>query len=81
MEEQWNRDGGSVEQIWWNGATVIAEQKNSYGGTEEQLWWNSGTEMVEQSTNDGGVFFVTQIVVSGIRIVSCDRRLLYVYPT
>ena len=47
MEEQWNRDGGPVEQIWWNGATVIAEQKNSYGGTEEQLWWNIGNEMGE----------------------------------
>ena len=58
MVEQWNSDGGTVDQIWWNSATVIVEQRNSYGGTveqwnsdngtEEQLWWNSGTEVVEQ---------------------------------
>ena len=40
MVEQWNNDGGTVEQIWGNSGTV------------EQ--WNSGTEMVDQWKNDGG---------------------------
>ena len=44
MVEQWNRDGGSVEQRWWNSGT-------SDGGTVDHL-------MVEQSTEkwnrDGG---------------------------
>ena len=55
MVEQWNRDGATVEQRWWNSATVIMEQRdneveqwNSYGGRVEQIWWNSGTMMVEQ---------------------------------
>ena len=46
MVEQWNSDGRTVEQIWWNRATVIMEQKNSYVGTVEKRWWNSGTMMV-----------------------------------
>ena len=34
--EQWNNDGGTVEEIWWNSATVIVVQRNSYGKTVEQ---------------------------------------------
>ena len=41
MVEQWNRDGGSVEQRWWNRETVIVEQWNRYGGTVEN---DGGTE-------------------------------------
>ena len=41
MVEQWNRDGGPVEQRWWNRETVIVEQRNSYGGTVED---DGGTE-------------------------------------
>ena len=36
MMEQWNNDGGTVEEIWWNSAIVIVVQRNSYGGTVEQ---------------------------------------------
>ena len=38
MVEQWNNDGGTVEEIWWNSATVtvIVVQRNSYGGTVEK---------------------------------------------
>ena len=42
MVDQWNSDGGSVEQ------------RNSDYETEEQLWLNSGKEMVEQWNIDGG---------------------------
>ena len=45
MVEQWNSDGETVEQCWWNSATVIVEQWNSVGG---KVWWNSATVMVEQ---------------------------------
>ena len=46
--EQWNSDGGTVEQ--WGGTVEqscwnsVVEQWNSHGGT---VWWNSGTVMVE----------------------------------
>ena len=47
--EQWNSDGGTVEQSWWNSGTVrwysVVEQWNSDGGT---VRWKSGTVMVEQ---------------------------------
>ena len=33
----------TVEQSWWNKATVMVEQWDSHGGT---VWWNRGT--VEQ---------------------------------
>ena len=36
--EQWNSDGQTEEQLWWNRGTVMVEQWNSDGGTEEQLW-------------------------------------------
>ena len=29
MEEQWNNDGGTVEQIFWNSKTMMVEQWNS----------------------------------------------------
>ena len=65
MVEQWNNDGGTVEQIQWNSGTMMVQQRNSYGremveqwnndgATEEQLWWNSGTMMVEQWKRYGG---------------------------
>ena len=54
MVGQWNSDGRTVEQIWWNRATVIVEQRKSYGGIEEKRWLNSGTMMVEQSNRDTG---------------------------
>ena len=63
MVEQWNRDGGTVEQRWWNskisdgvaGDYMMVEQLNRDGRTVEHLmveqwnilWWNSGT-------SDGG---------------------------
>ena len=45
MVEQWNRYGGTVEQLWRNSGTVMEEQWNRYGGTIEQ--------MVEQCKRDG----------------------------
>ena len=36
MVEQWNNDGGTVEEMWLFRGTVIAEQWNRYGGTVEQ---------------------------------------------
>ena len=36
MVEQWNNDGGTVEQRCWNSETMMVEQRNSYGGTVEQ---------------------------------------------
>ena len=39
MVDQWNNDGGPVE---------------NYGGTVEQIGWNSGTDMVEQWNRYGG---------------------------
>ena len=38
MAEQWNNDGGTVEQIWWTGGIVKVGQWNGDGGTVEQ--WN-----------------------------------------
>ena len=60
--EQWNSDGGAVEQSWWNSGTVrwysVVEQWKSgtvmveqCGGTVEQSWWNS---VVEQWNIDSG---------------------------
>ena len=46
MVEQWNRDGGTVEQLLWNSETEMVDQWKNDGGTAEQIWWNSGT--VEQ---------------------------------
>ena len=43
MVEQWNRDGGTVEQSWWNSglsdaeATIVVEQWNRDRGTLEHL--------------------------------------------
>ena len=34
--EQWNNDGGTEEQKWWNKGTVIVEQYNRDGGTVDQ---------------------------------------------
>ena len=31
MEEQWNNDGGRVEQIWWNSGTEMVDQWNNDG--------------------------------------------------
>ena len=36
MVEQWNNDGGTVEQLWWNSRTEVVEQWNNDGGTVEQ---------------------------------------------
>ena len=56
--EQWNIDGGTVEQSWWNSETVIVGQWNSDGGTGNSncgtVGWNSGTVMVEQWNSNGG---------------------------
>ena len=38
MVEQWNRDGGTAEQLWRNSGTDIVEQWNNDGGTVEQIW-------------------------------------------
>ena len=62
MVEQLKRDGGTVEQTWWNSGTDMVEQQNggevqqwnSYGKTVEKRWWNSGTRMLEKRNNDGG---------------------------
>ena len=40
MVEQWNNDGGTVEQSWWNSGMVE--------------WLNRETVMVEQWKRDGG---------------------------
>ena len=37
MVEQWNNDGGTEEQLWWNRETVTVEQCNNDGGKEEQI--------------------------------------------
>ena len=37
MLEQWNRDGGTREQKWWNSRTEMVEQLNNHGGTAEHL--------------------------------------------
>ena len=61
MVEQWNIDGGRVEQLWWNSGTMmvnsgmdIVQQCSRDGGPVEKLWWNSGTDMVEQWNRYGG---------------------------
>ena len=35
MVDQWNNDGGTVEQTWWNSGTMMVEQWNNDGGTVE----------------------------------------------
>ena len=50
MVEQWNSDGGTVEQCWWNRETVIVEQWNSDG--------DGGTVLVEQRNSDSGTVMV-----------------------
>ena len=61
MVEQWNTDGGTVEQCWWNsvmekfkseGGTVMVEE---CGGTVKQCWWNS---VAEQWNSDGGTVWL-----------------------
>ena len=44
--EEWNSDGGTVEQRWRNSGTEMTEERSNDGETVEQ--WNSGTMMVEQ---------------------------------
>ena len=36
MVQQWNNDGGTEEQLWWNSGTMIVEQWKRYGGTVQQ---------------------------------------------
>ena len=38
MVEQWNNDGGTVEQRWWNSGVEMVDQWNNDGGTVEQIW-------------------------------------------
>ena len=37
MVEQWNNNGGTVEQRWENSGTEMGEQWNRDGGTVEHL--------------------------------------------
>ena len=53
MVEQWNKDGETVEPLWWNSRTMMVEQLaemvelwNNGGGTVEQ--WNRGGRKEEQ---------------------------------
>ena len=56
MVEQLKRDGGTVEQTWWNSrmvekynsGTVMVKQWRRDGGTVEQGCWKKGTMMVEK---------------------------------
>ena len=41
MVKEWNSDGGTEEQLWWNSGTEMVDQRNNDGGTVEQRWWNS----------------------------------------
>ena len=41
MVEQWDSDGGTEEQLWWNNGTEMVEQWTNDGGTVEQIWWKS----------------------------------------
>ena len=43
MVVQWNRYGGTVEQLWRKSGTDMVEQ------------WNRGTDKVEQCKRDGGI--------------------------
>ena len=36
MVEQWNIDGGTEEQLWWNSGTDMLDQWNNDGETEKQ---------------------------------------------
>ena len=61
--------GGTVEQCWWFGGTVMVEQcgrtlrwnsgivlleQRWWIGYGGTVWWNSGTVLVEQWNSDGG---------------------------
>ena len=35
MVEQWNNDGGTVQQLWWHSGTEMVEQCNNDDGTVE----------------------------------------------
>ena len=37
MVEQWNNDGGTEEQLWWNSGKEMVGQWNNDGGTVEQI--------------------------------------------
>ena len=43
MVEQWNNDGETVQQRWWNSGAVMVEQWNS-----EMEHWNRDGGRVEQ---------------------------------
>ena len=34
MVAQWNSDGGTEEQLWWNSGTDMVEQLKNDGATE-----------------------------------------------
>ena len=36
MTEEWNNDGGTVEQRYWNSGTEMVKQTNRDGGTVEK---------------------------------------------
>ena len=36
MVEQWNSDGRTEEQLWWNSGTDMVDQWNNDGETEKQ---------------------------------------------
>ena len=36
MVEQWNSDGGTEEQLWWNSGTDMVDQWNNDGEMEKQ---------------------------------------------
>ena len=46
--EQWNNDGGTEEQTWWNSGTVMMDQWTNDRETVEQLWWNKDGGKGEQ---------------------------------
>ena len=37
MVQQWDSDGGTVEQSWWNSGAMMVEQWKIDGGIVEQL--------------------------------------------
>ena len=41
MVEQWNNEGGTVQQLWWHSGTEMVEQWDIDGGTMENRCWNS----------------------------------------
>ena len=36
MAEQWNNDGETVKERWWNSRTMMVEQLNREGGIVQQ---------------------------------------------